>query len=189
MTSIPLESDPKGSQADLFRSALESVDRELAFYRSRSGQIYLVALSAEALIIVGREQIKIENVALWMVPLIVSLAFLAVAVVGTVLGAEYRRRIRQLKRSRKDLCELALRRDIHPSSEERRVSEIGVLYFVLWFTSVGGCVIAWLRTFPNRRFVSVVAISYAIGVALVACRGMWLSFRRRGPDKALEPIA
>lgn len=171
---------PKSSQAELFRFAVESADRELGFYRSRSGQIYLVALSAEALIIVGREQLRIDNAAHWMVPLILSLAFVAVAVVGTVLGAEYRRRIHQLKESRKGLFVSTFGHDVHPGSEERRVSEIEVLYFVLWFTSGGGCVIAWLRAYPNQPLPVLIAIGYTVGVAVVAGRGMWLSFRRGG---------
>lgn len=183
MTSTPPEGGPKDSQVELFRFAVESADRELAFYRSRSGQIYLVALSAEALIIVGKEQIRIEDVAHWMVPLILSLAFLSVAVVGTVLGAEYRRRIHRLKQSRKVLFESTFGREMHPKSEERRVSEIEVLYFVLWFTSGGGCVLSWLRAYPDRQLPMVVAIGYAIGVGFVACRGMWLSFRRQAAQQ------
>src|SRR5437763_17129712 len=96
--------DPKRG-TEILRIAVESVDRELAFYRSRSGQIYLVALSAEALIIIGKEQLKFENPQPpgWMVPLVTSLASPGGAVVGTVLGAEYRRRINQMIANSRDL--------------------------------------------------------------------------------------
>lgn len=172
MTSTQSEGDREDLRVKLFEPTLQSIDRELAFYRSRSGQIYLVALSAEALIIVGRDQIKIENVALWAVPLIVTLAFLAVAVVGAVLGTEYRRRIHHLKESRTALFESTFRPDPHPKMKERRVSEIGVLYFVLGFTSGGGSVLAWLRAYPDRRGPSLVAIVYAILLVLAAIWGI-----------------
>ncbi len=132
--NIEAKKDPKRG-TEILRTAVESVDRELAFYRSRSGQIYLVALSAEALIIIGKEQLKFENPQPpgWMVPLVTSLAFLGVAVVGTVLGAEYRRRIHQLKENRKDLVEHALKhRLIHCRRKRELVkSKCCILFFGL----------------------------------------------------------
>ena len=63
--------DPKRG-TEILRIAVESVDRELAFYRSRSGQIYLVALSAEALIIIGKEQLKFENPGLYSIDIMLD---------------------------------------------------------------------------------------------------------------------
>ena len=171
--------DPKRG-TEILRIAVESVDRELAFYRSRSGQIYLVALSAEALIIIGKEQLKFENPQPpgWMVPLVTSLAFLGVAVVGTVLGAEYRRRIHQLKANRKDLVEHSLKHHLYPPPEEKRISEIEVLYFVLWFTTVGGCVISFMRSYPSSRYLWALAALYALCIFAVSIKGMIVSMRK-----------
>lgn len=116
------------SRADdtaLLQLAVESTNQELAFYRRRSGQLYLVALTAEALLIVGREQIRLDDPLrpagmaehpAWAAPLILTVAFFAVAVVGTVLGAEYRHRIHELKDRRKALFVSRMGRTSIPSA-------------------------------------------------------------------------
>lgn len=167
-------------ESDPLQALVQSIDRELAFYRSRSGQIYLVSLTAEALLIVGREQISVKDAPLWMAPLILTVAFLAVAVVGTVLGAEYRRRIHTLKASRATL----VGDSVHPASADRRISEIQVLYFVLWLTSTGGSVVAWLRAFPTERLLWILGAIYLGAVILAASWGMTRSFRKEGTGES-----
>ncbi len=158
-------------------AALDSIDRELSFYRRRSGQIYLVALSVEALIIVGRENIQLPStLAMWTTPLVLTVLFLGVAIVGTVLGAEYRRRIHELKDTRNELVKADLRLCVYPT--ERRVSEIQVLYFVLWFTSLGSSAISWIRTYPDEAALKVVAVVYVVAALVVGIYGMWISFRK-----------
>jgi hypothetical protein len=161
---------PDWPDSETVRTAIESVDREIAFYRSRSGQIYLFALSAEALIIVGREKLDIDKAEAWVSPLLASLAFISVAVVGTVLGAEYRRRIHDLKRNRTDLLS---KLNLYPA--KRLVSEIQVLYYVLWLTSAAGCGIAWLRAYPENPAVIPVTIAYGIILLLVSGWGLLIA--------------
>jgi hypothetical protein len=173
---VTVSTSIEGPTPDIVRISVDSADRELAFYRGRSGQIYLVALSAEALIIVGREQINVANAAAWVAPSVLSTAFLGVAVVGTVLGSEYRRRIHALKRARHSLLKRHVEGGVHPAAVGDRVSEIQVLYFVLWFTSIGGCLVSWLRTYPTSRVLGVAALLYASSLVVVAWRGMRRAF-------------
>ena len=91
-----------------WESVLQSIDAEISFFRRRSGQVYFFGLLAEALILVGREKIILSRgtddsswtAPPWTDPLIQSVFFVAVAVIGIMLGSEYRRRISFLKLSR-----------------------------------------------------------------------------------------
>lgn len=132
-------------QIESLRPALESVDRELAFFRRRAGQVFFLSLLVEVLILGGKESISIRFLRAWVEPLMYSGLFVAVATVGIALGTEYRRRIHILKESR-----LALLRSIggsvrFPRIGGVRLSEIEVLYVVLVFLSSAGIILVWLN--------------------------------------------
>ena len=84
-------SDRKSRPADSIPTTaiLESVDRELAFFRRRSGQVYFLGLSAEAAILVGGRQLPAPPSWDWLASLGASLFFYAVAVAGIILSSEY----------------------------------------------------------------------------------------------------
>lgn len=79
-------------------SVLESIDRELDFYRKRAGQVFFFGLLTEVLILAGKEEILLGN--RWPVlrPALYTLMFVLVAYTGYRLGNEYKVRIHTLKR-------------------------------------------------------------------------------------------
>ena len=83
---------------------LEAIDREIAFYRRRAGQVFFLGLTVEVLILAGRERIVVPAAWPWIQPLSYGVLFIAVAAVGILLGREYRGRIHVLKRERKKLA-------------------------------------------------------------------------------------
>ena len=128
----------------LSQVTLESLDREIAFYRRRSGQVYFFSLGAEALILVGRENVALSGGPSWVSPVVESGFFVAVAFFGIRLGSEYRRRIRKLKRRRLYLVESFGHRDMFPTENDQKRSEIRVLYEILIFLSLAGVLLTWL---------------------------------------------
>jgi hypothetical protein len=142
---LPLEmpSDPKHAE-----SLLEGIDREVAFYRHRAGQVFFYGLLVEILILAGQEKesILIPDLASWVVPLVYSVLFLAVVTIGITLGSEYRQRIRILKDARVELLEKLKYLNIYPSDAEQKVSEIQVLYVVLIFLSSCGSILVWMNS-------------------------------------------
>jgi hypothetical protein len=73
---------------------LQAVDREIDFYRKRSGQVFFFSLLVEVLILAGREKILLPERWPLLQPTVYSILFIAVAAIGIALGAEYRGRIR-----------------------------------------------------------------------------------------------
>ncbi len=147
------------------KSTLESIDREIAFYRRRAGQVFFFGLLAEAVILVGRQKVFFSDI--FGEPekaIVYAIFFFAVAVVGTFLGSEYRRRLHILKDSRIEVIEEIGYKNVFPSSIDRIFSEIIVLYIVLWFISLSGIIIVWLSIHPNRCFV----IGYAVLVVVAS---------------------
>lgn len=141
------EKPPLGAPADLgeARTVLESLEREIAFYRRRSGQVYFFGSLVEVLILAGQQKISLPAGWSWQTSLVYSIFFVAVAIVGILLGSEYRRRIHILKDSRVELLAKIGYRHVFPTASEQRISEIQVLYFVLIFLSLAGIGAVWLN--------------------------------------------
>ena len=118
---------------------IEAIDREIAFYRRRAGQVFFLSLTAEILILAGRERIVVPRAWPWIQPLSYGLLFMAVAAFGILLGREYRSRIHVLKSERKE------RVDFDAPSGGLILSEIEMLYVVLVFLSSSGLVLVWLN--------------------------------------------
>ena len=51
------------------RHVLEAIDREIAFYRRRAGQVFFLGLTVEVLILAGREKIVVPAAWPWIRPL------------------------------------------------------------------------------------------------------------------------
>ena len=126
-------------------SLLESLDRELGFYRKRAGQVFFFGLLAEVLILAGKERILLGNRWPILHPLIYSLMFLMVAYFGRRFGMEYRDRIHALKHSRHELLKNLGYEIDYPRGRPR--SEIKSINFILGFLSIIGIVLVWLAYF------------------------------------------
>jgi len=145
-TTEPLvpEEFSKGDVKDL-GSILEALDREMGFFRKRAGEVFFFGLLVEVLILAGKEKIILPEGRSLLNASVHSFLFIAVAVIGIALGAEYRRRIRKLKFSRLTVLEKRGFKRIYPTDEDQALSEIQVLYVVLVFLSSGGIVLVWLN--------------------------------------------
>jgi len=75
-----------------------------------------------------------------------------VAAIGIILGREYRARIHSLKNNRTVLLRQMKYEDQYP--DNRNVSEIRVMYFVLVFLSSVGIILVWL-TFAGNGYENV----------------------------------
>lgn len=137
---------PKENKSELKLSKVESLDREIAFYRKRAGQVFFLGLLVEGLILAGREKIVVPKTPLWMKPLTYGIFFIAVAVIGSLLGSEYRKRIHHLKEKR---IRLDADHEIYPKTGGIVLSEIQVLYLVLIFLSSCGSMIVWFNAIPS----------------------------------------
>lgn len=133
------------------RAVLEAVDRELAFFRRRAGQVFFLSLLIEVLILGGRESIAVQPVQPWIKPLSYSILFIAVATVGIVLGREYRARIHVLKHYRSGIIRELVKEDTHPPIGGLRLSEIEMLYVVLVFLSSCGIILVWLNGLDTQE--------------------------------------
>jgi hypothetical protein len=152
-----------------FPEILATIDRELAFFRKRAGQVFFIGLSLEVVIAAGQHRIQLPPQPEWLTPAVVSLLFIAVAAAGIILGSEYRRRIRFLKRKRETLVIESILSNPFPPVDIQVVSEIHVLYLVLAFTSTTGALSAWVYAFPQSttlRWILIVVSSGFIVYAL-----------------------
>lgn len=98
--SAPIANN-QSSSGEPERHVLEAIDREIAFYRSRAGQVFFLGLTVEVLILAGHEKIVVPAAWPWIRPLSYGVLFIAVAALGILLGREYRDRIHRLKSARK----------------------------------------------------------------------------------------
>jgi len=174
---ITLASDPEGRR---FAATLESMDREIAFFRHRSGQVYFFGILAEVLIIIGKHKIDLPDAAPSLSAGVASFFFAAVAMVGIVLGSEYRRRIRHIKGMRDALLRSVTPAPLFLPLKTERISEILVLYFVLIFSSGLGMAIAWMKCYPGAATFS---ITLAIAATALAFGGVFVyKCLRRGTE-------
>lgn len=132
--------------SDELQTMLESVDRELAFYRRRAGQVFFFGLLVEAAILTGRESITTPKTWTWQQACLETFLFIAVAAAGIALGSEYRRRIHHLKKHRVTVAPQRYRQ-VYPKTSDRKISEIQVLYVMLVCLSSAGIFIAWLNIY------------------------------------------
>ena len=158
---------------------LEAIDREIAFYRRRAGQVFFLCLTSEILILAGRERIVVPRAWPWIQPLSYGLLFMAVAAFGILLGREYRSRIHVLKSERKK------RVDFDAPSGGLTLSEIEMLYVVLVFLSSSGLVLVWLNALTIEEGKSWAASSFSttfwgfffVFVLLGASGIVWVSWK------------
>ncbi len=177
---------------------LEATDREIDFYRRRAGQVFFLSLTAEILILAGRERIVVPRAWPWIQPLSYGVLFLAVAAFGILLGREYRSRIHVLKSQRKK------RADFDAPSGGLTLSEIEMLYVVLVFLSSSGLVLVWLNALTSEDGRSWVASSrsttfWALLISFVSLGAggiVWVSWKtllwllkalKSNPTQALQP--
>lgn len=152
-----------------YQGILEALDREIAFYRRRSGQVFFFGLLVEAFILAGREQVFLKEEG-WEVQraIIYTIFFIAVAAVGIFLGSEYRRRIHKLKKSRLELFKELGKPNLYPTDKDQWLSEIQVLYFVLTFLSSTGIVLVWVKGYKVQLILYIfVAIVCLVFLALI----------------------
>lgn len=133
-------------------SVLESLDRELGFYRKRAGQVFFFGLLAEVLILAGKERILLGDRWPILRPLIYSVMFVMVAYFGRRFGTEYKDRIHTLKRNRQELLKNLGYEIDYP--RDRPLSEIKSINFILGFLSIIGIVLVWLA-YAGRGYESV----------------------------------
>jgi hypothetical protein len=129
---------------------LEAIDREIAFYRRRAGQVFSIGLFVEGLILVGREKIVVLATWPWIQPLVYGIFFIAVAAIGIALGSEYLERIHILKDKRTELLAKVGYQNIYPVTGGLHLSEIQVLYVVLIFLSSSGLILVWLNALKGK---------------------------------------
>jgi hypothetical protein len=124
---------------------LEAVDRELAFYRRRAGQVFFLGLLVEALILAGQRKLQTPVSLPWLPEAVYVLLFIAVAAAGIALGSEYRKRIHILKAARDEIISYDFgKKDIYSKIGGINLSDIGMLYVVLVFLSSGGLILVCL---------------------------------------------
>jgi len=143
---------------------LSSIDRELAFYRKRSGQVFFIGMSLEVAILLGQQRMPGHPVWPWLAPFTITVLFYAVAAGGIVLGSEYRRRIRHIKNSRTRLLAAHAVGNPFPSDREEKVSEIQVLYVALISSSALGSLVAWIYVAPSAWLLVVYLVTIAGGM-------------------------
>jgi hypothetical protein len=129
---------------------LEAIDREIAFYRRRAGQVFSIGLFVEGLILVGREKIVVLATWPWIQPLVYGIFFIAVAAIGIALGSEYLERIHILKDKRTEIVTKIGHPNIYPQTGGVHLSEIQVLYIVLIFLSSSGLILVWLNALKGK---------------------------------------
>ena len=144
---------------DLFQTVLESIDREIAFFRRRAGQVFFFGLLVEAFILTGKGKITMPENWTWQRPYLGTLFFLAVLAVGVSLGSEYRRRIRFLKKRRRVLFINYDLGNVYPDLEKQILSEIEVLYVSLFFLSSAGILISWLQ-YINKAWLATAFVKF-----------------------------
>ena len=130
-------------------SVLESIDRELDFYRKRAGQVFFFGLLAEVLILAGKERILLGDRWPALRPALYTLMFGLVAYTGYRLGNEYKSRIHILKHSRRSLLEDHNYKTEYPI--RRDLSEIKFINIILVSLSIVGSILVWL-TYISRGY-------------------------------------
>lgn len=167
---------------DSLHSVLDSVDREIQFYRKRAGQVFFIGILVEVLILAGREKIVVPTKWPWLDSFIYSIFFVAVAIIGIALGSEYMNRIHKLKDSRNNLFEKLGITNIYTKIGGARLSEIEVLYVVLTFLSSGGIIITWLNESSDHGFNFLFWFNIILGflgLLYVLCKlVVWILFKR-----------
>lgn len=159
-------------------AAIEAIDREVEFYRKRAGQVFFFSLLVEVLILAGRESIQAPELWMWLKPLLYSIMFIAVAAVGSALGAEYRRRIHILKNHRSGMMHTLAQGAAYPRTGGLKLSEIEMLYVVLVFLSSGGLVISWLRVMNvDEPLTTVFWWMFWFFQLLAACGLGWVAWK------------
>jgi len=128
---------------------LESLDREIAFYRKRSGQVFFLGISFEIAILAGGRQLPDHDIWPWLPFLTITFLFYAVAATSVVLGSEYRRRIRTIKNNRSIVILQNIQMNPFPTDNDQVVSEIQVLYVVLITLSLLGIFFTWLYIYSS----------------------------------------
>ena len=178
-------------------SILESIDRELSFFRRRAGAVFFLAVTVEVLILAGREKVVVPTTWPWFQPFVYGILFIAVALAGILLGSEYRARIHVLKQAREDTLHHLKPKGSYPPIGGLVLSEIEMLYVVLVFLSSCGVILVWLNALPTyedgswmfRQVPSVFWFLFAffllVGLCGIAWASMkvigwlWLMWRRR----------
>ena len=155
-------------ELQISKSVLESLDREIAFYRRRSGQVFFFSLLIEVLILTGREKVVLP--ATWALEscIVYTTFFVIVAAVGIFLGIEYHNRIHILRDSRDELVRHTGYSNVYPSATDQRISEIQVLCFVYIFLSSAGISFILANAYPNGWFAWAVFVGSILFVAVAA---------------------
>lgn len=163
---------------------LNSIDREIAFYRRRSGQVFFLGVSSEAAIVVGAYQLKVQYYWEHLESILLCYYFFAVAFVGIILGLEYRRRIRYLKENRANLIKMGdydKSQLIYPSSDQQVVSEIQVLICTLTSISFVSSFLFLLRKYPSNSILIILLI-LIVASFLLAAYALILCLMKKSPN-------
>ena len=170
---------------DDLQPVLESVDRELAFYRRRVGQVLFIGLVVEAAILTSAQKIKLEAAPEWQRACVETFLFCAVAAAGIALGCEYSRRIGYLKKRRVKLIPPEYG-EVFPRPKAHLVSEIGTLVFALFSLSSAGTFIAWLDAYPSTTLFVVFVVCI---VAVLVVFGTYCLMGPRRLARRLNSVA
>ncbi|MCG8313966.1 MAG: DUF1572 domain-containing protein [Pseudomonadales bacterium] len=124
---------------------IESIDRELAHYRKRVGQIFFFGFILEVLILGGKEKILLDGVGVIETATIYTILFVAIPVIVVVFGREYLNRIHILKESRNLFLEKFNLSNVFPTSKHHRLNEIHTMSVVLTSLSLAGILVFWIN--------------------------------------------
>lgn len=148
---------------------LESIDRELAFYRKRVGEVIFFALAVDVAIVTGDKTLPIAESYPLVAAVAMSLLFLVVALAAFVLGREYSERIHHLKNTRIDLVKEGYG-DVFPQRGRRHVSEIGTLVLLVSILSIAGIFLAWVDAWESVSWwVRSSILATGVGFGVIAC--------------------
>lgn len=165
-------------------SVLESLDREITFYRRRAGQVFFFSLLIEALILCGREQIDLLKAGQYQSAVLYTMFYVAVAAAGIFLGTEYRHRLHILKERRVSLLEKNEFNATFPLGKDQRLSEIQVLYVVLIFLSSSGISLVWLNATGFEPIGWIMPVLTVVGLVAAIIRAR--KNKRKAPDLELK---
>ena len=121
---------------------IEALDREIAHYRKRAGQIYFFGFLLEVMILGGKESIQLGDIGNLYIAIIYTILFLSILAAAYYFGDVYWARISNLKKNRSTVLTDAKLTDMYQGETK---NEIKSLSWLLLCLSLAGIVIIWLN--------------------------------------------
>lgn len=130
------------------RDLLESLDREIAYYRGRLSWLFTYSLAVQLVVASGSVSISFSMP--WVRRTVYSTFFVAIAIFATLIRNSYVARVYMVRKARKELVEAAGYPDPyvgpggHVTKTKRVLSPSKIYLLTLWSLSALGILIAWL---------------------------------------------